>query len=158
MTTATTDSVTAATFRVAIETSIEIDRPAEAVWAALVDLPAYPSWNTFIRSWQGDLAVGARQRVRIEPTETSGQTFRPRITELQPGRLLAWLGRVAIPGLLDGRHRFEIEPIDEHRSRFVHSEVLSGLLVPAFRRMLTADTPAAFARMNTELAARVATS
>lgn len=150
----TTESVTASTFRVEIATSIEIDRPAADVWAALVDRDRYPQWNTFIRSWTGDLAVGARQLVRIEPTETSGQTFRPRITELQPGRLLVWLGRVAIPGLLDGRHRFEIESIDEHRSRFVHSEVLSGALVPLFRRMLTVDTPAAFSRMNAELAAR----
>ncbi len=151
-----TESVTSTSFRVEIATSIEIDRPAAEVWAALVDRDGYPHWNTFIRSWTGDLAVGARQVVRIEPTETSGQTFRPSIIELQPGRLLVWLGRVAIPGLLDGRHRFEVEPIDEHRSRFVHSEVLSGVLVPLFRRMLTVDTPAAFSRMNAELAARAA--
>ncbi len=150
----TTESVTASTFRVEIETSIEIDRPAAAVWSALVDRDSYPQWNTFIRSWTGDLAVGARQLVRIEPTETSGQTFRPRITDLEPGHLLVWLGRVGVPGVLDGRHRFEIDAIDEHRCRLVHSEVLSGALVPVFRRMLTVDTPAAFSRMNADLAAR----
>ena len=149
----TTETVSASTFRVEIETSIEIDRPAAAVWSALTDREQYPHWNTFIRSWQGELSIGARQLVRIEPTETMGQTFRPRITDLETGRLIVWLGRVAIPGLLDGRHRFEIVPIDEHRSRLVHGEVLSGALVPVFRRMLTVDTPAAFSRMNTELAA-----
>lgn len=150
-----THTVTSTAFRVEITTSLEIDRPAAEVWAALVDRDAYPQWNTFIRSWQGELAMGERQTVRIEPTDSSGQTFRPRIVELEPGRLLVWLGRVGVPGVLDGRHRFEIVPIDANRSRLIHSEVLSGMLVPAFRRMLTVDTPAAFARMNTELAARV---
>ena len=150
----TTESVTATRFRVEISTSIEIDRPADAVWATFVDRDSYPVWNTFIRSWQGELAVGARQLVRIQPTQKSGQTFRPRITDLEPGRLLVWLGRVGVPGVLDGRHRFELEPIDEHRSRLVQSEVLSGALVPVFRRMLTVDTPAAFSRMNADLAAR----
>ncbi|MBX9472524.1 SRPBCC domain-containing protein [Microcella sp.] len=154
MTATSTESVTASAFRVEIVTSIEIDRPAAAVWSALVDRDRYPQWNTFIRTWSGDLAVGARQLVRIEPTKTSGQTFRPRITDLEPGRLLVWLGRVGLPGVLDGRHRFEIEPIDAHHSRLVHSEVLTGMLVPVFRRMLTVDTPAAFSRMNADLAAR----
>lgn len=151
-----TESVTDTTFRVEISTSIKIDAPADTVWAALTDRDAYPHWNSFIRSWQGELALGARQTVRIEPTETMGQTFRPRLTELEPGRVVVWLGRVGLPGILDGAHRFEVEPIDANHSRLIQSEVLSGMLVPAFRRMLTIDTPAAFTRMNAELAARVA--
>lgn len=151
-----TQSVEGSTFRISISTSIQIDAPPAAVWAVLTDTSAYPQWNTFIRRWEGELALGARQLVRIEPTEENGQTFRPRIIELAPGRELAWLGRVGLPGVLDGRHRFVVEPLGEGRSRLVHSEVLSGALVPLFRRMLTVDTPAAFSRMNVELAARVA--
>lgn len=151
-----TQSVEGSTFRISISTSIQIDAPPAAVWAVLTDTAAYPQWNTFIRRWEGELALGARQHVRIEPTEENGQTFRPRIIELAPGRELAWLGRVGLPGVLDGRHRFVVEPLGEGRSRLVHSEVLSGALVPLFRRMLTVDTPAAFSRMNVELAARVA--
>ena len=151
-----TETVTSTAFRVNISTTIEIDRPAAVVWAALTDREAYPHWNTFIRSWQGELTLGARQTVRIEPTETMGQTFRPRIIDVDPGRLVVWLGRVGVPGILDGAHRFEVQPIDADRTRLIQSEVLSGMLVPVFRRMLTIDTPAAFSRMNAELAARVA--
>lgn len=150
-----TDHVDSGAFRVSITTSILIDAPAEEVWAALTDTARYPEWNSFIRSWEGELARGAQQRVRIEPTETSGQNFRPRIIDLQPGRELTWLGRVGIPGVLDGRHRYAVEPVGTDRSRLVQSEVLTGALVPIFRRMLTVDTPAAFARMNAELATRV---
>jgi len=150
-----TETVTSTAFRVNISTTIEIDRPASVVWAALTDRDAYSQWNTFIRSWQGELELGARQTVRIEPTETMGQTFRPRIIDLDPGRLVVWLGRVGVPGILDGAHRFEVQPIGAHRTRLIQSEVLSGMLVPVFRRMLTVDTPAAFSRMNAELAARV---
>ena len=71
------------------------------------------------------------------------------------GTPVTWLGRVGLPGVLDGRHTFVVEPLAADRSRLVHSEALSGALVPLCRRMLTVDTPAAFSRMNAELAARV---
>ncbi|WAB81997.1 SRPBCC domain-containing protein [Microcella daejeonensis] len=153
-TTRATESVESSPFRVSITTSILIDAPQAAVWSVLTDTAAYPQWNSFIRRWEGALAPGARQHVRIEPTTTSGQSFRPRIIDLQPGRELTWLGRVGLPGVLDGRHRFVVEPLGEGRSRLVQSEVLSGALVPLLRRMLTVATPAAFSRMNAELAAR----
>jgi hypothetical protein len=53
-----------------------------------------------------------------------------------------------------GRHRFDVQPLGEGRSRFVQSERLSGALVPLFRSMLTGPTPEAFAAMNDALAKR----
>lgn len=154
----TTENVESSTFRVSIVTSIEIDATPAAVWAVLTDTAAYPQWNSFIRRWEGEISLGARQLVRIEPTASSGQTFRPRIVDVDPGRELTWLGRVGLPGVLDGRHRYAVEPVGADRSRLVQAEVLSGALVPLFRRILTVDTPAAFGRMNAELAARATAS
>lgn len=82
--------------------------------------------------------------------------FGPRIIELTPGREFAWLGRLGLPGVFDGRHRLVVEHLGEGRSRLVHSERLSGALVLLFRRMLTIDTPATFSHLTTELAAGVA--
>jgi hypothetical protein len=79
--------------------------------------------------------------------------MRPTVVGLEPGRSFSWLGRVGLPGVLDGRHRFSVED-DGRASVLVQHEVLSGLLVPAFRRMLTVDTPAAFASLNDALADR----
>src|SRR5262245_46609060 len=41
-----------------IESAIEIDAPAEPVWAILVDIAAYPEWNPFTPRVDTTLEVG----------------------------------------------------------------------------------------------------
>jgi hypothetical protein len=154
MPTTTAPQVRSTTFSVEIDTSIEIDAPSEVVWRVLTDTAAYPEWNGFIIEWTGTRARGARQNVLLQPAGGKPQRFRPTIVTLVEGRELVWLGRLGLPGLLDGRHRFAVEPLADGRSRLVHGEILTGVLVPALRRLLTETTPAGFQRMNAELASR----
>lgn len=156
MTTPTTPTaaVTSGAFHVEIRTSIEIDASPETVWGVLTNTAAYPEWNSFIVEWTGDRALGARQNVLLQPAGGKPQRFRPRIVALDEGRELVWLGRLGIPGLLDGRYRFVVEPLAGGRTRLRHEETLAGALVPALRRLLTETTPTGFERMNRELAAR----
>ena len=56
-------------------------------------------------------------------------TFRPRVVALEPGRSLAWLGRVLVPGLFDGRHSFTLTA-EGAATRFQNAESFRGLLVP----------------------------
>src|SRR3954463_4222030 len=56
-------------------------------------------------------------------------TFTPRVTHVEPGRRLAWLGRLGIPGLFDGAHSFTLEPLDDSHTRLVQSESFTGILV-----------------------------
>ncbi len=138
-----------------ITTSIEIDAPAEAVWDVLSDTDAYPDWNPFIRSFEGELVEGARVAVRIEPPGGRGMSFKPRLLAVEPGRELRWIGHVLIPGLFDGEHRFLIEPLGEGRSRFTQSESFSGLLVRALAGTLDAAEQG-FGDMNGALQTKVA--
>lgn len=143
-------------FRVEITATTEIAAPPEAVWAVLADTAAYADWNPLVRRLEGRLAVGETIEVDFQPDPAQPvRTMRPRIVAVEPGRAFAWLGRVAIPGLLDGRHAFRVETTPTG-SRLVQHEVLSGALVPFFRGLLTQDTPRAFAALNDSLAARVA--
>lgn len=48
--------------------------------------------------------------------------FRPRITVVEPPVAFEWLGRLGLPGLFDGRHRFDLaetrnpgEALEVHR-------------------------------------------
>jgi hypothetical protein len=94
-----------------IKTEIDIQAPAETVWEMLSDVDAFPSWNPFITRLEGELRVGGRLAVTIAPPGGRPMTFRPTVKTLVPGRELAWLGSLLIPGLFDGRHRFTIESI-----------------------------------------------
>lgn len=153
MTRSTTEVVSTAT-RVEITATTPVAAPAEAVWAVLTDFEAYPDWNPFVRRLVGRLEVGERWEADLQPGAADPRTMRPRLVAVDPGRSFTWLGRVGLPGVLDGRHTFTVEP-DGEGSRLVQHEVLSGLLVPLFRRMLTVDTPAAFTASNDALADRV---
>jgi uncharacterized protein YndB with AHSA1/START domain len=71
-------------------TSVEIDAPAEAVWAALVDVPRWPEWTESMQDvrWldEDGMRVGARARVKQPGTPPLTWT----VTELDPGRVFTW--------------------------------------------------------------------
>jgi len=136
-----------------LRSQIDIGAPPERVWSVLTHFDAYPEWNPFIRSLAGPCEVGAKLTVRIEPPGARSMTFKPTIRAAAPERQLRWLGRLFVPGLFDGEHRLEIEPLDNGRSRFVQSERFSGLLVPLFSKTLAA-TQRGFEQMNVALKRR----
>lgn len=136
-----------------IETTIEIGAAPEAVWTALVDFESYPKWNPFVTRIEGRPLEGARLTVRIEPPESRGMTFKPRVQVMEPGERLQWLGKLLVPGLFDGRHEFRLEEIEPGRTRLVHRESFSGLLVGV---LLDEDaTRRGFEAMNEALRTRV---
>jgi hypothetical protein len=137
-----------------IQHEIEIDAPPAAVWAVLADTPSYPEWNPFVRRLEGDLREGARLEARIEAPGGRGMTFRPTVLAAEPARELRWLGRLLVPGLFDGEHRFRLEPLPDGRTRFVQSERFSGLLVGLVKGTL-AKTLLGFEQMNGALKRRV---
>jgi hypothetical protein len=132
---------------------VEIAATAERVWSVLVDFDAYPDWNPFIRSIHGICEPGDRLTVRIEPPGARAMTFKPTVLRVEPARELAWLGRVLLPGVFDGEHKFTIEQLDGGRSRLVQCERFSGVLVPVLGKAITA-TEHGFEAMNAALKKR----
>lgn len=140
--------------RHAIRTEITIDAPVEVVWRHLTDLPRYQEWNPFIVEAAGEVAVGAKLTNRIQPPGGRAATFKPTVTEVEPHRSFEWLGRLGLPGIFDGRHRFELEAAVDGGTRLVHREQFSGLLVRVLRRSLDTKTLEGFEAMNEALRAR----
>lgn len=134
-----------------IITNIQINAPSGTVWQVLTDFSRYSQWNPFIRSIQGEARQGGTLEVSIQPPGGNGMTFRPVILDLQPGRELRWRGRLLLPGIFDGEHQFQIEPLGENHTRFVHREVFSGLLVPFLWSSLDKQTRQGFEEMNRAL-------
>lgn len=137
-----------------LHTEITIDAPPERVWHILTDLEAYADWNPFLVSSSGRVAVGERLVNRMQPVGARAQTFKPTVTEVEPGRTFEWLGRLGLPGLFDGRHRFDLQPTADGGTHLVHRESFSGILVRPFRSSLDDGTLRAFELMNQALKAR----
>ncbi len=132
-----------------IRTEVVIEANPEAVWAVLTDFASHAEWDPFLVAVEGKPTLGSRLAVRFH----NGTTFRPTVTEASEGRALEWLGKLFLSGLFDGRHRFELIP-EQDRTRLIHSERFSGLLVPLLKRMLS-DAERGFRAFNTALKQRV---
>ena len=140
-----------------IEAVIEIDAPVQAVWAELSAVSTYPEWNPFITAFEGELVVGSRVEVRIAPPGGRPMTFRPTITAVENERRLEWLGRLLVPGVVDGRHSFQLEDLGQGRTRLTQSEAFSGVLVGLTGKTLE-RTRAGFEAMNQALRLRAETA
>lgn len=140
--------------RHAIRTEITIDAPIEVVWHHLTDLARYREWNPFIVEAAGDVAVGAKLTNRLQPPGGRAMTFTPTVTEVEVDRSFEWLGRLGLPGIFDGRHRFELASTADGGTRLVHGERFRGLLVRVLRRSLDTKTIEGFEAMNEALRAR----
>jgi hypothetical protein len=137
-----------------IRTEIEIGASPSRVWQVLMDFPAHAQWNPFMRSISGTGAPGAKLEVRLQPEDGRAMTFRPTVLVSRPDEEFRWRGRFLVPGLFDGEHYFRFEPLAEGRTRFVHGECFTGLLVRLAKSSLDGGTHAGFVAMNQALKSR----
>lgn len=140
-----------------LRTETEIDAPVERVWQVLTDFETFPEWNPFIRRIRGKPVEGSRLEVLLGASGTRGMRFRPKVLKVAPNRELRWLGRLGLPGLFDGEHVFELQPLGPARTRFVQRERFRGIFLPFLRRSLDRDARRGFEEMNVALRARVLT-
>ena len=138
-----------------IETELEIDAPADRVWATFGDFERWPDWNPFAVSLKGRVAVGEKLEVRLEPPSGRAMTIKPKVMAFEPESELRWLGHLLIPGIFDGEHQFCLETIEGNRTRFIHREEFGGLLVGLVLRSVREGTTAGFEAMNRALKERV---
>lgn len=136
-----------------ISTMIDIAAPAEKIWKILADFSAYPEWNPFITSLSGPLAVGETLTARIQPPGGRAMEFKPRVLVADPSRQLRWKGKLILPGLFDGEHFFELEPM-AGGTRFHHGEKFSGVLTAMMGKSSFAAIREGFEAMNGALKAR----
>jgi hypothetical protein len=137
-----------------LRTEIEIDAPPERVWSVLTDFPNYHAWNPFITSVEGELKVGSTLTIRVTPPESSESKFRPKLLVCEAPRELRWRGQLLVKGLLDGEHFFRTEELGGGRTRFVHGEDFSGVLLRFLYKRLN-QVARGFVYMNEALKKRV---
>ena len=120
-----------------LEHSVTIDAPPEEVWAVLIDLPSYGSWNPFLRRIEGAArpAPGVRLTLHTLLDGKPHQSVNQVVELCAPGfartARLSWAydGRMTFGGLLTGLRQQILEPLPDGRTRYVNKERLGGWLV-----------------------------
>jgi hypothetical protein len=134
-----------------LKTEILINAPPQKVWAILIDFQNYHTWNPFIRSIKGNIVVGNKITVRLEPPEATRMTFHPKILVFEKNKEFRWIGNLFFPGLFDGEHKFELVDNENRTTIFRQSEKFRGIFVPFFKKMLDINTTNGFNLMNQKL-------
>lgn len=138
-----------------IRTEIEIEAPPAEIWRVLTDFRRYSEWNPFIVGIAGELSPGARLALTTsEPESNRERSFQVRVKSCEPERELRWLGHRGMKGLLDGEHFLLLEPRGPDRTRVIHGENTSGLLLKFALAGVTRATRG-FVYMNQALKKRV---
>ncbi len=138
-----------------VRTEIEISAPALSVWRVLTNFTLYPEWNPFIRSISGELINGGELSVTITPLFAIPLNFRPKVDNIRENHGMRWLGQTLKPGLLDGRHYFEISELSPNKVRFVQYEEFSGSMLMLAWPMISPLSRRGFNSMNKALKERV---
>lgn len=111
-----------------LNTHIDIDATPEQVWARLGQPESYASWNPFIVSMQGRLAVGEQLVNVMQSSGKKAITFKPTVLTVKAPYELRWRGRLFMPGLFDGEHYFELKSHGKG-TQLHHGEKFSGVLL-----------------------------
>lgn len=108
-----------------IHTAVEIDAPAETVWAILTDWAKLPEWSNSLVGLQGDFRLGGNVTVTVKVG--IGEMTRDLAHELkvfENGRSFGWSDPF-LPGMTD-YHIYLVDPLPNGRSRFVQTDQVQG--------------------------------
>ena len=108
-----------------ITTHLLLNATVDRVWQTLTDLAGYHQWNPFITAAAGTIKIGERLDLTIRPPGSRAMTFTPWVTAVEQHHYIEWLGRLALPGIFDGRHSFTLTP----RARWPHPAPTVGDLL-----------------------------
>ena len=111
-----------------IYTEINIDAPKEVVWAALTNTDEHAKWNPFIKEFKGEIKVGSKLDVTIQPPGGSAMRFRPVVLEATTNEELRWIGKLGFKGVFDGEHYFQLEEQADGSTLLRHGETFTGML------------------------------
>ena len=136
-----------------VYSEIQIKASASVVWGILTDFEKFGEWNPFITEISGKLKEGSELRVFMEPPNSKGMEFKPTLKKVETEKKIQWLGKVWIPKLFDGEHRWIINQIDDNNVLFIQKERFTGIFVPFFSKLLK-NTKSGFKMMNQNLKQR----
>ena len=134
-----------------IKTSIIINASSEKIWKILNDFDNYNSWNPFIKSIKGNVNIGNKITVTIQPPNSNQMTFSPKVLSYETNKQFSWIGKLLFSGIFDGLHKFELIENTNNTITFIQSEKFTGILVPLFAKQLKNNTKLGFEAMNSKL-------
>jgi hypothetical protein len=136
-----------------IEHRAGIRAPASAIWAQLVDIESWPSWNPLYTEAKGVVRIGAELDLTVSLQGQAPRRIRPVIVDWVPNEQLHWrLSMMA--GLVKTIRYLEIEELGPGSCIFSNGEIFEGMLGPTIAARLRGPLRAGFQAMGEAVKAR----
>ena len=142
-----------------IYTECEINAPAHTVYSLISDFANYHLWTNEI-AISGDTQPGGNMQVHVKTADNGNGWYRlTSIMKKNTERIIAFDNVLWASFLFLGKHRFEIIPLSDDKTKFINAEEFSGFAVPFIRkRDLLQNTRRFKENVNSALKTRVETS
>ena len=111
-----------------IRSQIDIEAPVELVFSTLLDFESYPEWNPYHKRVAGKPEIGAKLEVTVQRPD--GQIIEVpavHIIRLRENTEITWGG--GIKGVFYGEHVFELQKLDDNKTRLRHNEEFEGIFI-----------------------------
>ncbi len=133
--------------------AVDIDAPAERVWAALTDFARYGEWNPFTPKIEAEARVGAKVTLHVD---MGFRKFveRGEVVEVEPGRLIRWHVFPMPRALAWGNRVQRVEPIADGKCRYTSEDRLLGALAPLVALFMRRKVSSGFAAAGAALKQR----
>lgn len=115
-------------FKQEVFTECEIDAPAAKVYSVISDYANFKKWTEDL-TIDGDTEPGGKMCVMVNLPNTGWQKLSSKMVKMDQ-TIISFNNVVAAPFIFTGRHRYEIIPIDDNKTKFINAEVFSGLALP----------------------------
>lgn len=117
-------------------TAIDIHAPPESVWSVVSRPDQFPDWSSGVLRVDGageGASVG--QKIRIESVANPGKSFPVTVVEVDPPHRMVLRGGMPL-GLFTGTRTYQLEPLDDARTRFTMNEDYTGPLAGLVTRSI----------------------
>jgi len=131
----------------AVHTEIDINAPADIVWATLTDFD-HMDWSSSFKGIEGEIEEGAAVVAHFQAAGRD-QRFEHILIEVEPGVQWAWSDPFMM-GMID-HHLYRVEPIDDQRSRFIQEDRPHGGAAIAAGRITAEGFKRMYEQFNEEL-------
>jgi hypothetical protein len=134
------------------EHRVEIQAPAETIWALVSDLEGWNRWNPIYRDASSALGLGETVTATVTIPGANPNTFTAEISAWEPNKKFGWYSS-ALDGQMQMTRYMEIEKVGDRRCVFVNGELFGGQLGPSIMGGMAAGIQDGFRLMNEALKA-----
>ncbi|HXU99054.1 MAG TPA: SRPBCC domain-containing protein [Caulobacteraceae bacterium] len=140
-----------------LEHRLGVRAPAEAIWALLADIDAWPTWNPLYTKASGVLRMGSTLDLEVSLPGQGPRPIRPVIADWVPNEQIHWRLSM-LSGLVKSTRYLEIEELAPGSCIFSNGEIFAGLLGASVARRLAGPIRAGFRAMGEALKDRAETA